>query len=55
MHEDPLQELRHIRHHIEQICAEQGQTYLWLSLSRSIQALLAHWPSHAAMSILRRG
>jgi hypothetical protein len=27
MHEDPLQDLRHIRHHIEQICAEQGQTY----------------------------
>jgi len=27
MHEDPLQELRHIRHHIEQTCAEQGQTY----------------------------
>ncbi len=27
MHEDPLQELRDIRHHIEQTCAEQGQTY----------------------------
>ena len=27
MDEDPLQELRHIRHHIEQTCAEKGQTY----------------------------
>jgi len=27
MHEDPLQELRDIRRHIEQTCAEQGQTY----------------------------
>ena len=27
MHEDPLQKLRDIRHHIEQTCAEQGQTY----------------------------
>jgi hypothetical protein len=24
---DPLQELRHIRHQIEQACAERGQTY----------------------------
>lgn len=24
---DPLQELRSIRHHIEQTCAERGQTY----------------------------
>ena len=27
MVEDPLQELRHIRHHIEHACTEQGQTY----------------------------
>jgi hypothetical protein len=27
MVEDPLQELRHIRHQIEQACAERGQTY----------------------------
>ena len=27
MDEDPLQELRHIRHRIEQTCAEKGQTY----------------------------
>jgi uridine kinase len=27
MVEDPLQELRHIRHRIEQACAERGQTY----------------------------
>ncbi len=27
MIEDPLQELRDIRHHIEQACAERGQTY----------------------------
>jgi hypothetical protein len=27
MDEDPLQELRHIRHYIEQTCAEKGQTY----------------------------
>ena len=24
---DPLQELRDLRHHIEQACAERGQTY----------------------------
>jgi hypothetical protein len=24
---DPLQELRDMRHHIEQACAERGQTY----------------------------
>jgi hypothetical protein len=27
MIEDPLQELRALRHHIEQACAERGQTY----------------------------
>jgi hypothetical protein len=27
MIEDPLQELRDLRHRIEQTCAEQGQTY----------------------------
>jgi hypothetical protein len=27
MIEDPLQELRDIRHHIEQACVERGQTY----------------------------
>jgi hypothetical protein len=27
MIEDPLQELRDIRHHIEQTCGERGQTY----------------------------
>ena len=27
MIENPLQELRDLRHHIEQTCAEQGQTY----------------------------
>jgi hypothetical protein len=27
MVEDPLQELRHIRHQIEQACAGRGQTY----------------------------
>ena len=27
MIEDPLQELRDLRHHIEQGCAERGQTY----------------------------
>ena len=27
MVEDPLQELRYIRHQIEQACAERGQTY----------------------------
>ena len=27
MMEDPLQELRDLRHHIEQTCAERGQTY----------------------------
>ena len=27
MIEDPLQELRDIRHHIEQTCAERGQPY----------------------------
>jgi hypothetical protein len=27
MIEDPLQELRDLRHHIEQTCAERGQTY----------------------------
>jgi hypothetical protein len=27
MIEDPLQELRDLRHHIEQACAERGQTY----------------------------
>jgi len=27
MIEDPLQELRDLRHHIEHACAEQGQTY----------------------------
>ena len=28
MIEDPLQELRALRHHIEQACAERGQTYV---------------------------
>jgi hypothetical protein len=27
MIEDPLQELRDLRHHIEQACVERGQTY----------------------------
>ena len=27
MIEDPLQELRDIRHHIEHTCTERGQTY----------------------------
>ena len=27
MIEDPLQELRDLRHHIERTCAERGQTY----------------------------
>jgi len=27
MIEDPLRELRDTRHHIEQACAERGQTY----------------------------
>jgi hypothetical protein len=27
MIEDPLQELRDLRHYIEQTCAERGQTY----------------------------
>ena len=27
MVEDPLRELRHIRHQIEQACVERGQTY----------------------------
>ena len=27
MIEDPLQELRAMRHHIEQACVERGQTY----------------------------
>ncbi|HEY7492320.1 MAG TPA: hypothetical protein VIH59_14575 [Candidatus Tectomicrobia bacterium] len=27
MIEDPLQELRTLRHHIEQACTERGQTY----------------------------